>query len=452
MRQFLSVFRFEFLTHLKNKISVIVTIGLVVAIALTLSYPKIEKIISEKNPKEEPGEEKYTQIALYNASDIDNSTLMSSFGAAFNNDGGYSLIFFIDEDDDSAYNTASSDLELLTHSGNKTGLEEIRRIDREKLKDSVEDGQYDSIIEITGPRSLKYISKTLGLYDKESNIASQVLLTIDRFSVLSKKGMSEAEITSLLSSDVDVETIVTGKDQTQSFAYTYAIIMILYMVLLIYGQFVASSVASEKSSRAMEVLITSAKPTNLMFGKILGTGFAGLLQLIIVFAATIGFYKLNKGEITNDLIVSLFGMPVSAALYAILFFVLGYFIYAFMFGAAGSLASRSEDLGALTMPINIIFIAAFMVAIFGMTGNGVNETYFVVCSFLPTFAPLVMLVRVCMGTVAVWEIIFSVTIQLLSIVGLGILCAKIYRAGVLLYGNTPKAKDLVKIIRTSSSK
>ena len=219
------------------------------------------------------------------------------------------------------------------------------------------------------------------------------------------------------------------------------------MVLLLYGQFVASSVASEKSSRAMEVLITSAKPTNLMFGKILGTGFAGLLQLIIVFAATIGFYKLNKGEITNDLIVSLFGMPISAALYAILFFVLGYFIYAFMFGAAGSLASRSEDLGALTMPINIIFIAAFMVAIFGMTGNGVDETYFVVCSFLPTFAPLVMLVRVCMGTVTAWEIILSVAIQILSIAGLGILCAKIYRAGVLLYGNTPKLKDLIKIIK-----
>lgn len=419
MRQFLSVFRFEFLTHLKNRISVIVTIGLVVAIALTLSYPKIEKIISDKTPKEEPGEEKYTQIALYNASDIDNSTLMSSFGAAFNNKGGYDLTFLDDEDDYSD----------------------------EKLKDSVENGKYDSVIEITGPRSLKYISKTLGLYDKESNIASQVLLTIDRFSVLSTKGMSEAEITSLLSSDVDVETIVTGKDQTQSFAYTYAIIMILYMVLLIYGQFVASSVASEKSSRAMEVLITSAKPTNLMFGKILGTGFAGLLQLIIVFAATIGFYKLNKGEITNDLIVSLFGMPVSAALYAILFFVLGYFIYAFMFGAAGSLASRSEDLGALTMPINIIFIAAFMVAIFGMTGNGVNETYFVVCSFLPTFAPLVMLVRVCMGTVAAWEIILSVAIQVLSIAGLGLLCAKIYRAGVLLYGNTPKLKDLIKIIK-----
>ena len=419
MRQFLSVFRFEFLTHLKNKISVIVTIGLVVAIALTLSYPKIEKIISDKTPKEEPGEEKYTQIALYNASDIDNSTLMSSFSAAFNNKGGYDLTFLDDEDDYSD----------------------------EKLKDRVENGKYDSVIEITGPRSLKYISKTLGLYDKESNIASQVLLTIDRFSVLSTKGMSEAEITSLLSSDVDVETIVTGKDQTQSFAYTYAIIMILYMVLLIYGQFVASSVASEKSSRAMEVLITSAKPTNLMFGKILGTGFAGLLQLIIVFAATIGFYKLNKGEITNDLIVSLFGMPVSAALYAILFFVLGYFIYAFMFGAAGSLASRSEDLGALTMPINIIFIAAFMVAIFGMTGNGVNETYFVVCSFLPTFAPLVMLVRVCMGTVTAWEIILSVAVQVLSIAGLGILCAKIYRAGVLLYGNTPKLKDLIKIIK-----
>lgn len=417
MKQFLSVFRFEFLTHLKNKISVIVTIGLALAIAVTLSYPKIEKVFSEKSGDDTKTEKKYTQVALCNSSDLDDLTLMTSFGAAFNEASGYKLTFLPDESDDA-----------------------------EKLKALVENGTYDSLIEITGPRSLKYISETVGLYDKESGIASQVLLTVDRFSELSARGMSEAEITSLLSSDVDIETVVTGKDQTQSFMYTYAIIMILYMVLLIYGQFVASNVAGEKSSRAMEVLITSAKPTNLMFGKILGTGFAGLLQLMIVFSATIVFYKLNEGDITNDIIVSLFGMPVSAALYALLFFILGYFIYAFMFGAAGSLANRSEDLGALTMPINIIFIIAFMVAIFGMTGNGVNETYFIVCSFLPTFAPLVMLVRVCMGTVSTLEIIISVMIQILTIVGLGVLCSRIYRAGVLLYGNTPKPKDLIKII------
>lgn len=417
MKQFLSVFRFEFLTHLKNKISVIVTIGLALAIAVTLSYPKIEKVFSEKADDSTETEKKLTQVALYNSSDLDDLTLMTSFGAAFNEASGYKLTFLSDEN-----------------------------CDAENLKALVESGTYDSLIEITGPRSLKYISETVGLYDKESSIASQVLLTVDRFSELSVRGMSEAEITSLLSSDVDIETVVTGKDQTQSFMYTYAIIMILYMVLLIYGQFVASSVAGEKSSRAMEVLITSAKPTNLMFGKILGTGFAGLLQLMIVFSATIVFYKLNEDDITNDIIVSLFGMPVSAALYALLFFILGYFIYAFMFGAAGSLANRSEDLGALTMPINIIFIVAFMVAIFGMTGNGVNETYFIVCSFLPTFAPLVMLVRVCMGTVTTLEIIISVMIQALTIAGLGVLCSRIYRAGVLLYGNTPKPKDLIKII------
>ena len=452
MKQFFSVFRFELLTHLKNKISTVVTIGLVIAIALTLSYPKLEKVISSKSKDDAQGEKNLMHIAVYNASGIDTYTLMSSFGAAFNRENGYSLTFLVDEKNDAAYNLASKNLEELTHSGSKTGLKSISRIDPSNLKKSVEDGHYDSIIEITGPRSLKYISETVGLYDKESNIASQLLLTIDRFSVLAAKGMSEADISSLLSSNVDVETIVTGKDQKQSFMYTYAIIMVLYMVLIIYGQFVASSVASEKSSRAMEVLITSAKPTNLIFGKILGTGFAGLLQLILVFSVTIGFYKLNEGEITNDIIISLFGMPVSAALFALLFFILGYFMYAFMFGAAGSIASRSEDLGALTMPINIIFIAAFMVAIFGMTGNGVNETYFVVCSFLPTFAPLVMLVRICMGTVAVWEIVLSVLIQIFTIAGLGILCAKIYRAGVLLYGNTPKPGDLIKIIKVSTAK
>ena len=71
---------------------------------------------------------------------------------------------------------------------------------------------------------------------------------------------------------------------------------------------------------------------------------------------------------------------------------------------------------------------------------------------MPTFAPLVMLVRICMGTVAVWEIILSVLIQIFTIAGLGILCAKIYRAGVLLYGNTPKPGDLIKIIKVSTAK
>ena len=180
----------------------------------------------------------------------------------------------------------------------------------------------------------------------------------------------------------------------------------------------------------------------------IGSGSAGLLQLVLILGTTVGCYQLNKNTLDNEMIVSLFGMPVSVAIYSIVFFILGYFIYAFMFGAAGSLASRAEDLGALVMPINVIFIFAFMVAIFTMTSGNVDGIFVTVCSFLPTFAPMLMLVRICMGTVAVWEIALSIAIQIATIILLGIGCAKVYRAGVLLYGNSPKFKDIWKILTT----
>lgn len=410
MKQFLTVFKFELLGQLKNKIAIVITAVIVIGLALVLSYPRFNI---------EPLEDKHLkEVALVNSSSMSDEVLKPAFENAFSKEAGYSFTFLVPEDE---------------------------------LKTLVLNDEYDAIIEIIGPTSINYVVKTVGLYDYETSIASETLKSLYQYNTLAEMGLSEEEVNRFFSSNIDVNTIVTGKDQTTSFWYTYVIVMILYFVLFLYGQFVATSVAGEKSSRAMEVLITSAKPMNLMFGKVLGSGCAGLIELLIILGSAIGFYKLNEDVITNDIVSSVFGIPTYVALMTILFFILGYFIFAFMYGAAGSLASRTEDISALVMPVMVLFMITFFVAIIGMNNGSVDELYFKVLSFLPTFSSMLMLVRICMGEVATWEIILSVVIQLISILGLGVLCSRIYRAGILMYGNTPKPKDIWKII-TSEAK
>lgn len=410
MKQFLTVFKFELLGQLKNKIAIVITAVIVIGLALVLSYPRFNI---------EPLEDKHLkEVALVNSSSMSDEVLKPAFENAFSKEAGYNFTFLVPEDE---------------------------------LKTLVLNDEYAAIIEIIGPTSINYVVKTVGLYDYETSIASETLKSLYQYNTLAEMGLSEEEVNQFFSSNIDVNTIVTGKDQTTSFWYTYVIVMILYFVLLIYGQFVATSVAGEKSSRAMEVLITSAKPMNLMFGKVLGSGCAGLIELLIILGSAIGFYKLNEDVITNDIVSSVFGIPTYVALMTILFFILGYFIFAFMYGAAGSLASRTEDISALVMPVMVLFMITFFVAIIGMNNGSVDELYFKVLSFLPTFSSMLMLVRICMGEVATWEIILSVVIQLISILGLGVLCSRIYRAGILMYGNTPKPKDIWKII-TSEAK
>ena len=223
-------------------------------------------------------------------------------------------------------------------------------------------------------------------------------------------------------------------------------IFALYMVILLYGQMVATNVATEKSSRAMELLVTSAKPTSMMFGKVLASCIAGFSQLVLVFGTAILLYNINKDSLSNPLITSIFDIPVELFIYLIVFFVLGFLIYAFMFGAVGSTASKLEDINTAVMPITYLFIIAFMVVMFSMASGEIDNTLMRVCSYIPFTSPMAMFTRICMSTVAWYEIAISIAIPVGSTIGIGILSAKIYRVGVLLYGRPPKIGTIIKTV------
>ena len=246
------------------------------------------------------------------------------------------------------------------------------------------------------------------------------------------------------------ETESLGVDQMQNFFYTYIMVFALYMVILLYGQMVSTNVATEKSSRAMEVLITSAKPTSMMFGKVLASCIAGLVQLIAIFGSALVFYQLNKSAWGDNMMIeSIFNIPVLLFVYMLVFFVLGFLIYAFLYGAIGSTASKLEDINTSVMPITFLFIIAFFVVMFSMSSGNIDNTLLKVCSFIPFTSPMAMFTRICMSTVAWYEIAASIVILVGSTVGIGIVSAKIYRVGVLLYGTTPKIGSIIKAVRNA---
>jgi ABC-2 type transport system permease protein len=145
----------------------------------------------------------------------------------------------------------------------------------------------------------------------------------------------------------------------------------------------------------------------------------------------------------------LFDMPLSLLFFMLLFFILGFVIYAFLFGAVGSTVSKLEDINTAVQPLTFLFVAAFMVVMFSLASNNVDTLLMIVCSYVPFTSPMAMFTRIAMSTVPWYEITISIAILIASVIGVGILSAKIYRVGVLLYGTKPKIGALVKAIRNA---
>jgi ABC-2 type transport system permease protein len=323
---------------------------------------------------------------------------------------------------------------------------EITSDDLSEIKNKIVSGEAECAFVMSSASSYTYYVNNLSMYDTNVSIANTVLQEVYRINTMIKEGLTSEQVGAIMSVQIAGSTETLGKDQAENFFYTYIMIFALYMVILLYGQMVATNVATEKSSRAMEVLITSAKPTAMMFGKVLASCIAGFTQLVLVFGTAILLYNVNKETLSNPLIASIFDIPVELFIYLIVFFVLGFLIYAFLYGAVGSTASKLEDINTSVMPITYLFIIAFMVVIFSMTSGSVDNTAMLVCSYIPFTSPMAMFTRICMSTVAWYEIAISIVILVCSTVGIGVLSAKIYRIGVLLYGTPPKISNIIKMV------
>ena len=410
MKQFGKILKFELKGYLKNKVFVGITIFLVVAIAIVMFIPNIIAAFESDDEGDITPTDLPTML-VYAEDDNLSATVKEYFGNAF-----------------VEYNVKVAE-------GNV-----------EDVKSEIVSGNAECAFVMTSVSSYTYYVNNLSMYDMNTEIANTVLQEVYRMNAMVQNGLTPEQAGEIMSVQIESGTEALGKNQAQNFFYTYIMIFALYMVILLYGQMVATNVATEKSSRAMEVLVTSAKPTSMMFGKVLASCIAGFTQLVLVFGTAILLYNVNKEALSNPLIASIFDIPIELFIYLIIFFVLGFLIYAFMFGAIGSTASKLEDINTSVMPITFLFIIAFMVVMFSMSSGSVDNTAMLVCSYIPFTSPMAMFTRICMSTVAWYEIAVSIAILIGSTIGIGILSAKIYRIGVLLYGMPPKFSNIMKTV------
>ena len=413
MKQFGTILSFELKSYFKNKVFVGITVFLVAMIAIVMCFPRVSAMFASDETDTAEVTSEVEGVMLIKAQSPEQADLAEEvFSAVFTN---YEV----------------------------RGTEEEISVIREQILS----GEAECAFVMTGDTSYTYYVNNLSMFDMNMEIATEVLQQLYQMTAMMESGITPEMTAAIMGIEITGEVENLGVNQADNFAYTYIMIMALYMVIALYGQMVATNVATEKSSRAMELLVTSAKPTAMMFGKVLASCLAGLIQLTAIFGSAVLFYQLNKSYWGSNAIVgSIFNIPPELLVYMLVFFVLGFLIYAFLFGAIGSTATKTEDINTSTLPLMYLFIIAFAVVMFSMTSGSVDNTLMKVCSYIPFTSPMAMFTRIAMSTVAWYEILISIGVLIGSVIGIGVISAKIYRVGVLLYGTTPKIGAILKAV------
>lgn len=408
MKNFFTVLKYEFNQFFKNKMFIGITLFLVLLIAAVMFFPRLSEAL-KRDEKEIPQER---PIMLVKADETLQEAMQQAFAATF-----------------PEYEVQSTQADTAT------------------IKEKIAGGEAECAFVTTDAIYYTYYVDTVFAFDTNATIAETVLQQLNQSSAMVAGGLDPQQVDAIMNTQVVIEVENLSKEQLKNLPYADIMIFALYMVISIYGQMVASNVASEKSSRAMELLVTSAKTTDLMFGKIMAACLAGLMQLAAVFGSAILCYNLNeKYWCDNALISSIFQIPPQLLVYMLVFFIFGYLIYAFLYGAIGSMASKTEDINTMTLPPMLVIMAAYLIIETELATGNVDSVVMKICSYIPFTSPMAMFARICVGSVATYEIVLSVGILAVSVALIGILAAKIYSVGVLLYGKTPRLGTVLKAI------
>jgi ABC-2 type transport system permease protein len=227
-------------------------------------------------------------------------------------------------------------------------------------------------------------------------------------------------------------------------------VVLIFITLVIYGMWVAAGVVAEKSSRVMEMLISAASPKQLVVGKVVGIGLAGLVQYVAILIPALAVLFLED-RISVALLgqTSSPGVSLSVLSPGLLaayggFWILGFVLYSLIYAAAGSLVSRAEDLQVLALPLSLIAIVGYLMAVLALSGG--LTPLMRVASFVPFWSPFVMLTRLTVGRAEPWEVALSFALLFVGIVVVGVLAVRVYSAGVLLYGQRPGIRAIAGAI------
>ena len=410
MNQIKKVLNFELGNYFKNKTYFITTVVFTLVLVVALCIPTIINTVK--------GEDSSGGSTEQNTKPEDLPSLVIYDGAGVIKDLGY--------------------LQTQYGSYNWKLLSSEEEVKSQITKDGIAGG-----FVIKTPTEFTYVVNNSGMYDSKQDMFKEIMSYYYRNNYMKEQGIDSAAMEKVISTEITSQQEILGKDSVSNYAYTYILVMVTYLIILLYGQLIATSVTAEKSNRAIEVLVTSAKSTSLIFGKVFAGVIASFLQVGIVLMAGVVTYKFNRSA-WDGFLDPVFNIPVEVLITFFLFLVIGFLFYSFLYASLGALVSKTEDISKSVGPITFVFMIGFFIAIFGM--NQPDGMLVKVCSYIPFTSVYCIVIRVAMGTIGIVEIILSLLILMASSVGAGVLGSKIYRMGTLHYGNPLKLSGVIKKI------
>ena len=279
------------------------------------------------------------------------------------------------------------------------------------------------------------------------------------------------EIREIIDARVPLESIkLTEEGEEADSAAFYSILgyimgFIIYMAMFLYGAYVIQGVLEEKTTRVIEVMVSSVRPFQMLMGKVLGIGAVGITQMIVwsglmlgitIFAGTvISFFTspadlnlpvdASQEEILAAMDITIPSIDPSVFIWFVLFFIGGYLLYASLFAAASSVVEQQQDAQGLLTPIYLLIIIPIMFIVFFVESP--NSPLAVGLSLFPFFSPILMVVRVAVTEVPFWQVLLSYALLIGTFLGSMWVSSRIYRIGILMYGKKPGIRDLMRWVR-----
>lgn len=289
---------------------------------------------------------------------------------------------------------------------------------------------------------------------------TQIQTVAGQLSVLDKAarlGLTTAQTTSLFAQPAfnvintqPAQDTRSVSDRVAGYIISYAGVILIFMSVITYGAGVATGVAEEKGNRIMEILVNAATPFQLMVGKIVGIGAAGLMQmasfvivgiLMLLVQNPIKAALLGNNSGAQNLNIT--GTSITLLALLLIYFILGFLLYATLFAALGALVKRQDEVQNAVQPITWLFVIGYVASLIGLSDP--TATWVKIISYIPFWSPTAMLMRIGAGGAAGWEIVLTILLMIGAIFVCALISARIYRFGVLMYGQKPGLRELIRI-------
>lgn len=316
----------------------------------------------------------------------------------------------------------------------------------EEMKKALEEREAEAGFVVVSPTEYEHYVYNKGMMDKVTAVFEQAMKLSYRAGYCAEHGLDLEEVTNMFDVPLTSREEILNKDTSSNYWYCYILVILVFMLVVFYGQMIAVAVTNEKSNRAIEVLVTTTTPNSLLFGKVISGAIAGLVQAGAILGAVLLSYRFNA-EVWGGALDMFLKIPGDVLITFVFFGMGGYLFFAFLFGAMGALVSKTEDVSKSIGGLMMVIMVVYMFSLMQLTN--VEGTVIKVLSFLPFSSYSTMFARIAMGTVAGWEIALSIVILIASIFGAGLLGARIYRMGTLRYGNPIRLSTALKDLRKS---